>query len=504
MLKTITSTGKTAWLVFFSLSVCYLPLAPGTTEGRGYVPDDRDAALGLLASFNAWVKGRPIPPLTWTRHGPLPLLFDLPFIKLGKLVLSPDFMLSLEPVLLTAALLTIVYIWLRKLCTPGMSLLLTLIGAFATMLWPYAYIGLETKQSFFVFLAGYLALAQEKIRTWPRLILFSTVCSFAICTKSTGLVVAPAIAYLVYVQFRSEWSLQWKRLLTLLLIVGGIWTLNAIGWNVFWTAKGGGTQILLQQWSTDSFLHVFANVIGVFGSPNKGLFLFAPVLLFGPYAIPHAFRAHRELTIFALLVTGCTVAFISILFVTADELWGPRFMHIAIAPLLVMIGAACPHFRWRRDLCLVVLGAFGAAISFLGAFYYYGYRSAAAADAGQNTLEWFAGDMAWNEVVFDARVFNLWLKGGSDPVPWTPRHTWAWTPPPDAPPWKTVNLRDYTDPQSFLLYYWRVPLQGSALVVFGICAASAILGPLLLLWVIARTISVTKEAKPAVLYEQHV
>jgi hypothetical protein len=41
------------------------------------------------------------------------------------------------------------------------------------MLWPYAYIGLEPKQSFFVLFAGYLALANGKIRTWPRLILFS-------------------------------------------------------------------------------------------------------------------------------------------------------------------------------------------------------------------------------------------------------------------------------------------------------------------------------------------
>src|SRR5438552_7747604 len=188
MLTTVKTSTRTAWLVFFSLSACYLALAPGTTEGRGYVPEDMQAGLGLLASFNAWVKGRPIPAVTWTRHGPLPLLFDLPFIKLGKLFGTPDFALSLEPVLLTAALMTIVYVWLRKLCTPGMSLLLTLIGAFGTMLWPYAYIGLETKQSLFVFLAGYLALGKGKIRTWSQLLLFSIICALAISSKATGIV----------------------------------------------------------------------------------------------------------------------------------------------------------------------------------------------------------------------------------------------------------------------------------------------------------------------------
>src|SRR5687767_15990736 len=105
-----------------------------------------ESGMNVLASFTAWVKGRTVPPISWTRHGPLPLILDLPFIKMGKLYSTPDFVLSLQPIFLTAGLLTILYLWLRKLCAPGMSLFLTLAGAFGTMLWPYAYIGLETKQ----------------------------------------------------------------------------------------------------------------------------------------------------------------------------------------------------------------------------------------------------------------------------------------------------------------------------------------------------------------------
>ena len=55
-----------------------------------------------------------------------------------------------------------------------------------------------------------------------------------------------------------------------------------------------------------------------------------------------------------------------------------------------------------------------------------------------------------------------------------------------------MNLKDYADPQSFLLYYWKIPLKDSNLVIFRICAVSLVLGPLLLLWVIARTIKTTK------------
>ncbi|PYS39519.1 MAG: hypothetical protein DMG14_13610, partial [Acidobacteria bacterium] len=73
----------------------------------------------------------------------------------------------------------------------------------------------------------------------------------------------------------------------------------------------------------------------------------------------------------------------------------------------------------------------------------------------------------------------------------TPAHVWAWTAPPDAKPWKTVNLRDYADPQSFLLYYWNMQLSGSDRVIFRICWIAAVLGPLSLLWVVARTSNIT-------------
>jgi hypothetical protein len=485
------SVRKTAWILLFSLFACYLSLAPATTSGRGYVYEDMQSGLGLLTSFNAWIKGRPVPPISWTRHGPVALLLDLPFIKLGKNFVSPDFVLSLQPLLLTAAMLAITYLWLLQLCTPGMSLLLTLIGAFGTMLWPYAYIGLETKQSFFVLLAGYVALANGKIRTLLRLILFSTACGLAVSAKSTGIVLAPAVAYLISVQFGSEWRSRWKQLLAVLIIASSIWTIAVVGANFFWGPQGGGANILLGQWTTDSPFQLFSNLIGIFGSPNKGLFVFAPVLLLSIWAIPKIFQTHREIVVFTLLVTTGTVALVAILVVSADEVWGPRFLHISVAPLLVCIGAAWPRFNWRVHVPVMVLGVIGVTISFLGAFFYYGARSEAAQAAGQNTLEWFAGDTVWNEVALNGRLFHLWLNGGTEPVLWTPVHHWAWVPPQDAPSWKTINLRQYAQPQSYLLYYSRAPLDGSALLVYRICWISLIAGPLLLAWVIVRTINIT-------------
>src|SRR5437870_4556356 len=73
MLTTPIPVHKTAWLLLFSLTACYLALAPGTTRDRGYLDDDMKAGMSLLSIFNAWVKGHPVPPIFWTRHGPVPL-----------------------------------------------------------------------------------------------------------------------------------------------------------------------------------------------------------------------------------------------------------------------------------------------------------------------------------------------------------------------------------------------------------------------------------------------
>lgn len=71
---------------------------------------------------------------------------------------------------------------------------------------------------------------------------------------------------------------------------------------------------------------------------------------------------------------------------------------------------------------------------------------------------------------------------------WSPKRTWVWTPPPDAPPWKSVNLRDYCQPQSFMLRSWHVPKSGVVLRIFVTYVFSLVLGTLLLAWVVVRTV----------------
>jgi hypothetical protein len=221
----------------------------------------------------------------------------------------------------------------------------------------------------------------------------------------------------------------------------------------------------------------------------KGLAVFAPVLLLCVYAIPRAFRStHRDLTVFALLVTASAAGFISLLTVSSDEIWGPRYMHVAIAPLLVCIGAAWPRLDWKIGLPMAGLAAAGFVISFLGAFSSYGVPSLAMRDAGQNTMEWINGDPVWGGPLFESRLVRAWLRPGIEPVLWTPSYHWVLEPPVNSPPeWRTIDLREYSTPQSVLLQYWGVNRKGKWLPIFRVSVFSAIAAPILLLLVAFRT-----------------
>jgi hypothetical protein len=230
-------------------------------------------------------------------------------------------------------------------------------------------------------------------------------------------------------------------------------------------------------------------MVGVFGSPNKGFFVYAPVLIASIYAVPRAFRKHREVVIYTLLVIACTLGLISILRSPTDEVWGCRYMHVAIAPLLLCIGAAWPRFRWSREGALIPLILVGLVISFLGAFYYYGVLGIAMTNAGQNTYEWINGDSVWNHIEFNARLFRIWFHGGTAPVMWKPWHIWVWTPPADAPPWKSIDLRPLCLPQSFMVRNWTLHTNVLILlIVFRIYLTSFVVGLLSLSLVVLRTI----------------
>jgi len=134
----------------------------------------------------------------------------------------------------------------------------------------------------------------------------------------------------------------------------------------------------------------------------------------------------------------------------------------------------------------------GIAISFLGAFYYYGTRDFAMKAAEQNTVEWEDGDLVWNPITFDARLFRVWLRNPPSPALWTPAHVWQWTAPPEAKPWITIDLREYSQPQSFMVRFWHVSKNGFVLRVFAMYLVLLFVGVAMLAWVILKSVKERK------------
>jgi hypothetical protein len=248
----------------------------------------------------------------------------------------------------------------------------------------------------------------------------------------------------------------------------------------------------LRGWLIDSPLQFYTNLIGIFGSPTKGLFVYAPILLFSAFAIARAVRAQRDVAFFSLLVVATNVGLVAMLIVSADEVWGTRYMHVTIAPLVLCIGAAWPRFEWKKHVPLVMLIAIGMVISFLGSFFYYGIKQSAQFDSGHNTMEWLNGDPKWSEVLFAAREFRQW-RNGCPPFPWTNTHIWVWEAPPGAQPWKTIDLARYCRPQSALVIAWRVPPSDDlGRRLLRVNQAGLFVGLTLLIVVVVRTVGETR------------
>ncbi len=430
----------------------------------GYVDEEVRAGSQIMANAVALMKGGPSSHIDWPRHGPLTTLFDLPFLWLGahlKGHLSRYWAVSLEPVFLTSLLVTVLFLWLRRLTTPGWSFLLALVAGFCTMLWPYAYIGLEVKQALALLLAGYLGLTNDRKASWPQAILFAFSCAVAVSVKASGTFLAPAILFLIgcyywRYSFQQLRQIMPKLLVTVAIILVVYFTNSALR-SLFYVSIGGQGQFF-KTWLVSGPTAFLLQVVGFFGSPNKGLIVYAPIVLLSFLAFSALVKKRRALALFALLVLGGLVGGHALQKGYTDETWGPRYLLGAIAPLILCIGATRKRLRLQTAAPVLTLAALGFYVSFLGVFFWYGVQQRAAIDVSQSTLETLQGDTVWNPILLDQRLFSYYLHGGQRF--WAPDHVWWFAKPPDAPAVRDVDLAHYAIPQSFLFRFWREPLHG--------------------------------------------
>ncbi len=465
-----------ALALFLGVACVYTAFSPFTVRDMGYTNETVRACRQLLSPE------RPrVPPdfgVDWPRNGSTEVFLLCGIQALGR-AFDPataweERFASMQPVLVTAALVTLVFVWGSRLAGSRLGAFGLALGAgFCTMLWPYAYIGMEPVQSLFLLLAGYLALEAPPEPSWRRTIAFSLCAAVAVATKSGGAALIPAVLFLAYAMLRR----RPLRLAAALVPVAALFLLNNHFRALSWQRFGG-----FGDWSkivrTNDLVSSAMNAVGLLASPNKGLLVFAPLAILGLALMHRAFRRDREVAVFALLSLAGPLLLVTQFRIWADETWGPRYLHVAVAPLLLCLASALRGQKPSLFLRGLVGGAAaaGLAVSFLGSMFHYGQLAAIAMRAAPTSLQAYQGDPTWNHVSFNARLTKVWWRSrsraDSPPELLTPPDVWVSA---DARPiWSSVDLRRAAVPQPVVLRPLAAddPLRrfrpvGATLLIFG-------------------------------------
>jgi hypothetical protein len=137
-----------------------------------------------------------------------------------------------------------------------------------------------------------------------------------------------------------------------------IFLLNYYLKAIYWANSGGSTGYF-RDMLVSSPVTALLQGFSYFGSANKSLLIYAPLVGLALWRLPQAWCVNRSLVIFALLVLGGLIGGFALVVVWTDETWGPRYLHSAIAPLLMCLAAArrSVESSTRRDVPLLALAS---------------------------------------------------------------------------------------------------------------------------------------------------
>lgn len=188
---------------------------------------------------------------------------------------------------------------------------------------------------------------------------------------------------------------------------------------------------------------------GLFLSPGRSIFLFAPITLVGVLACTRVPRRHRP-EAFALLALGMANALLFAKFNAwhGDQAWGPRYMVMSTPFLALPVASVLTRRWWRR--AVVAAATVGLAFAFIGTVMNWNqYTSTVdakigrgvATDRGGTIWQKMRYDPYWSPLVGHWRLLPDVVRNSWDlldkksplyrPVPSTvdDRHFWYFGPP---------------------------------------------------------------------------
>ncbi|MGH9767493.1 MAG: hypothetical protein ACREAB_08685, partial [Blastocatellia bacterium] len=406
--------------------------------------------------------------ITWPRHGFIETLLEIPFILPARMIAGADQAiatraLALHAPIFSALLVTLIFIWTHAITRSfAWSFPCALGAGFATMIWPYAYIGLETSQSLFLTLAGFLAFRENVANRRLGALSLTLVCAIAVSAKSNGLFLWPAVIYAIACYFLNPQK-SWRdfRLTHLYktILAAAVALLVYLANNHvkqrYWGGAGATTFVTSEMLVKDVTSYLL-NAWSLFFSPNKSFFMFAPITILAVAGIARAYRVNPRIVIFTLLVVAGNVGALSMLVPWADEVWGPRYLHVCVAPMVVCFALSRKEtgFEFRKELFLAASLVLGFLITFPGCLFSYTRLPQAAVACSHSSVDAYLYDINYNHLKFNIKLTEILVRqkfqlhqGAQN---WPPEPRW-WYAAPEHKGWKQVNLVDYASPQPVII-----------------------------------------------------
>jgi uncharacterized protein YqgC (DUF456 family) len=161
-----------------------------------------------------------------------------------------------------------------------------------------------------------IALESPSSFSLPRTVAFVIAAVLAVCAKSTGIFLVPAVAFLAIGFFRDRAELRSRkaRLVILSVAIGSVLVFAANAWTreFFWRRFGGSWTSVQHALIHDPFLFL-AHAVSLVASPNKGLVFYAPLAVLGLFGVRRLIAERPRTGIFVALAFGGLAAGFSFL-----------------------------------------------------------------------------------------------------------------------------------------------------------------------------------------------
>lgn len=396
------------------------------------------------------------------RAGPGAVVMYLPFVALGKIFFAKELLdfLTVVPAIYSALAAVILYYISSQLTTKkSVALLVALLTATASLMWPYSRIGMEYQPMFWLSLLLLCLLLWRKKLTAP--IVTGVVLAMLAFAKSYGIIFA--LPTVIFIGTELKKSGQLKRLLRpgfLIALLGPtlLAVATVIALNYVTLGKPSGAYNVSQEFQVWSWWEGF---FGTFFSAGKSILLYSPLLILSLWYWRKFWLEEPAAARFV------ATSFLLLLFITAPfSFWSDETLSVRklvpVVPLLhlpLIFAFTAEHWGKLKKIAFVLLITAALYFQLINSLYPYWYGLVMLRPYNLDTLSAMRYNPRLSPLVLDHRLLLSYLHRKTAKTSATfsyQERSWmrCCTGEPAADPFITkfnVSLADFDRPEIYLV-----------------------------------------------------